>query len=97
MIVDDNSEQTVVFITNTRIFVDAKYWRINGDKTLQSALRHQVNQGLAKNVILFIGDGMSASTVTSARILKGQRNNRPGEESKLVFEEFPNIALSKVS
>ena len=53
--------------------------------------------GRAKNVILFIGDGMSASTVTTTRIYKGQLNNKTGEEETLVFEEFPNIALSKVS
>jgi alkaline phosphatase len=28
------------------------------------------NNGLAKNIILIIGDGMSLSTVASARILK---------------------------
>ncbi|MBM86797.1 MAG: alkaline phosphatase [Gammaproteobacteria bacterium] len=49
----------------------------------------------AKNVILFIGDGMGVSTVTAARILAGQLEGSPGEENELFFETFPNIALSK--
>lgn len=49
----------------------------------------------AKNVILFIGDGMGVSTVTAIRILDGQRKGRPGEENELSFERFPYLALSK--
>jgi alkaline phosphatase len=33
--------------------------------------------------------------VTAARILSGQLQGRPGEESSLTFEEFPNVALVK--
>lgn len=50
---------------------------------------------LAKNVILFVGDGMGISTVTAARILAGQLEGNPGEENELFFESFPNLALSK--
>ena len=50
----------------------------------------------AKNVILFLGDGMGVTTITPARILKGQLQNKPGEETKLVFEDFPNTCLIKV-
>ncbi|XP_063708293.1 alkaline phosphatase-like [Culicoides brevitarsis] len=49
----------------------------------------------AKNVILFIGDGMGLNTLTSARILKGQRNHRSGEMEKLIWDEFPSIAHVK--
>ena len=51
--------------------------------------------GRAKNVILFLGDGMSLTTVAAARILEGQRKGRPGEENQLSWEEFPHTALSK--
>ena len=51
----------------------------------------------AKNVILFLGDGMGISTLTPSRILKGQLKNATGEEDKLVFEDFPNTCLIKVS
>jgi len=53
------------------------------------------NQFKAKNVIVFVGDGMGISTLTSARILKGQLNGQPGEEEFLAFERFPRTALVK--
>ena len=46
--------------------------------------------------MLFIGDGMSLSTVTAARIFKGQQAGRSGEEEKLIFETFPHVAMAKV-
>jgi alkaline phosphatase len=49
----------------------------------------------AKNIILFIGDGMGVSTVTAARIFDGQSKGLSGEEHSLVFENFPNVALVK--
>ncbi|HEY0662814.1 MAG TPA: alkaline phosphatase [Lysobacter sp.] len=51
--------------------------------------------GRAKNVILFVGDGMSLTTVAAARILDGQRKGAPGEENRLSWENFPSTALSK--
>ncbi len=47
----------------------------------------------ARNVILFIGDGMGISTITAARILEGQRRGESGEDNRLSFEEFPYSAL----
>lgn len=50
-----------------------------------------------KNVILFIGDGMSLTTITAARIYRGQqKKERSGEELLLSWEEFPETALLKV-
>ena len=49
----------------------------------------------AKNVILFVGDGMGISTLTAARILEGQNNGNTGEENLLSFETFPYSALAK--
>jgi len=51
--------------------------------------------GEAKNVIVFLGDGMSLTTVAAARILEGQRLGGSGEEHALSWEQFPNTALSK--
>jgi alkaline phosphatase len=48
----------------------------------------------AKNVILFVGDGMGVSTVTAARILDGQLRGVDGEYSRLSFERFPYLALA---
>jgi alkaline phosphatase len=47
----------------------------------------------ARNVILFVGDGMGISTITAARILEGQRNGQSGEDNRLSFEDFPYSAL----
>lgn len=49
-----------------------------------------------KNVILFIGDGMGLSTLTAARIFKGQKNSRSGVQENLIWDEFPTIAHTKV-
>jgi alkaline phosphatase len=51
--------------------------------------------GRARNVIIFLGDGMSLPTVAAARTLAGQRAGQPGEETLLAFEEFPHTALSR--
>ncbi|WP_051279813.1 alkaline phosphatase [Hellea balneolensis] len=49
----------------------------------------------AKNVILFIGDGMGISTITAARIFDGQSQGKKGEEHQLAFDKFENVALVK--
>jgi len=49
----------------------------------------------AKNVILFVGDGMSIPTVTAARIYAGQKRGVDGESYKLTMDQLPYSALSK--
>lgn len=49
----------------------------------------------AKNVILFVGDGMGVSTVTAARILEGQLKGMLGEENNLAMDTFPFTGLAK--
>lgn len=49
----------------------------------------------ARNVVLFVGDGMGVTTVTAARILEGQQKGLKGEENELSFEKFPHLAHSK--
>lgn len=49
----------------------------------------------ARNVIIFLGDGMGISTITASRILKGQLNGKSGEEGYLEFDRFPHSALIK--
>ena len=51
--------------------------------------------GRARNVIVFLGDGMSLPTVAAARVFEGQRAGGPGEENLLAWEHFPHTALSK--
>ena len=49
----------------------------------------------AKNVIIFIGDGMGISTITAARIYAGQQRGADGESYKLAMETLPHMALSR--
>ncbi len=51
--------------------------------------------GTAKNVILFVGDGMGLSTVAAARIFEGQAKGGLGEEHTLSFERLPATALAR--
>ena len=70
-------------------------WFDSGRTELQAALALQPNTNQAKNIILFIGDGMGVSTVTAGRIYDGQSRGQPGEENSLSFEKLPYLALSK--
>ena len=66
-----------------------------GQAELDAALNLVANTKLAKNIVLVVGDGMSLTTVAGARILKGQRQGLDGASSKLAWEEFPHVGLSK--
>jgi alkaline phosphatase len=70
----------------------AAWWFRDG---AAQAARRGAMTGHAKNVILFVGDGMSLPTVAAARILDGQRKGASGEENRLSWERFPATALSK--
>jgi len=70
-------------------------WFQAGSKAVAETRTLSPRGGRAKNVILFVGDGMSPTTVTAARILAGQRAGASGEEHRLSFEKLPFLALSK--
>lgn len=70
-------------------------WYEAGQRFIRDAEQLEPHTRKAKNVILFVGDGMGISTLTAARILEGQLQGRPGEENRLSFEGFPYAALSK--
>uniref|UniRef100_A0A3B5KWP2 alkaline phosphatase n=1 Tax=Xiphophorus couchianus TaxID=32473 RepID=A0A3B5KWP2_9TELE len=73
----------------------AEYWNNKAKQAIHTALNVQPNAHQAKNLILFLGDGMGIPTVTAARILKGQLEGNSGEEGSLVMDTFPHLALSK--
>lgn len=73
------------------------FWRIEAQKKLRQQLDKSLNENVAKNVIFFIGDGMSVATISAGRIYSGQQMGFTGEESSLSFEEFPFVGLSKVN
>ncbi len=69
-------------------------WYVDGVAAIkQRPSMHEYKK--AKNVILFVGDGMGVSTVTAARILAGQLKGMLGEEHMLSFDMFPYTAMSK--
>ncbi|KAK2108298.1 hypothetical protein P7K49_013463 [Saguinus oedipus] len=71
------------------------FWNRQAAKALDAAKKLQPAQTAAKNLILFLGDGMGVSTVTAARILKGQKKGKLGPETPLAMDRFPYVALSK--
>ena len=42
----------------TNLFADSAYWYKLGLDDIEEALNRQINTGIAKNVILFLGDGI---------------------------------------
>jgi len=73
----------------------AQAWIAAGRQALEAAQKPVNTEIRARNLILFLGDGMGMSTVTAARILEGQNKGLPGEENRLAFENFPATALAK--
>lgn len=76
---------------------DHWYQEMQADLANSSAHFAAINNqsGAAKNVILFVGDGMGLSTVTASRIRAGQKLGKTGEEYQLSFEKFPFSGLMK--
>ena len=74
-----------------------EYWLNREAATLRQIEAEQPISGRAKNVIIFIGDGMGVATVTAARIMAGQKKtpNYGGEEYQLAMEKLPWSAYSK--
>lgn len=66
-----------------------EYWRDQGKQFVEEKLAATTNRGKAKNVIMFLGDGMGVTTTSAARNLLG------GEEKYLSFEHFPYTGLAK--
>ncbi|MDA3934752.1 MAG: alkaline phosphatase, partial [Gammaproteobacteria bacterium] len=86
-------------LTSSQAETSADWYQSGAAKA--AANREQLLQALldahrpAKNIILFVGDGMGPATVTAARIYGGQKRGHSGEENMLFFERFPHTALAK--
>lgn len=73
-----------------RMPVEQRTWYQEAQRELRDSIHHVENNRKAKNVILFVGDGMGLTTVTAARI------HKYGEEGHLTWESFPHFGLLKV-
>lgn len=71
--------------------MSSEFWKVKGQAILEELLSRKDNMNHAKNVILFLGDGMSFPTVAATRAYMG------GEEENLSFEKFPYTGFSKVT
>ncbi|CAG9773764.1 unnamed protein product [Ceutorhynchus assimilis] len=69
---------------------DQAYWKQLGKDELSKALKKTFNNNLAKNVILFVGDGMGLTTSTASRIYG------KGESGHLAWESFDNLGVLKI-
>ncbi len=79
---------------STQVPESAGEWFQAGQAAVRVNKYELPNLRRAKNVILFVGDGMGVSTVTAARILEGQMKGRDGEFNRLSFERFNHTAHS---
>ena len=70
-----------------------QYWQNLGLTEIVSTLKAKPNENIAKNIIIFIGDGMGGSTITASRWYKRQKKKVPN----LSFESFPYTAMTQVS
>lgn len=78
----------------------SEYWMKKAQEVVTKHATRDDQRGrkgaAARNIVLFLGDGMSVPTLTAARTLLGQRNGHTGEEAELYFETFPTSGLAKV-
>lgn len=98
--------RTVIFLLYfllpiNSISADGDFWYQQGNSWLKNKVKYLQAAALpkpshkAKNIILFVGDGMSITTLTASRIWQGQQQGKLGEEHFLHFEKFPHTALIK--
>lgn len=69
--------------------LNSEYWELMAKNHILSKLKQKPINKKAKNLIMFLGDGMSIHTLTATRsFIKN-------EGTKLSFEKFPYFGLSK--
>jgi alkaline phosphatase len=90
---DDDKVSIVPKDTASKEWYTAAQAEVTEAKSVADAVNNA--KGSAKNIILFVGDGMGISTVTASRILQGQMNNEDGEDHMLSYDQFPFSGLAK--
>ncbi|CAF1165886.1 unnamed protein product [Adineta steineri] len=81
--------------TDWSVEKSAAFWNEQARLSIEEILQRRDNTRIAKNVILFLGDGMGVPTVTAGRIRKGQMKNQLGEDYVTEMEQFQHLGLSK--
>jgi len=67
----------------------SEFWIGKAQNTLTAKLNTRINTNKAKNIILFLGDGMNFATVAATRMYV------ESEQTELSFEKFPHFGFSK--
>ncbi|XP_073531355.1 intestinal-type alkaline phosphatase isoform X3 [Phyllobates terribilis] len=73
----------------------SEFWNDKMSSMIKEAEKLKPIKHRARNLILFLGDGMGMPTVTATRILSGQLEGKLGEEHELTMDTFPYVGLSK--
>lgn len=66
-----------------------KFWIDQGQKNLREKLNQKLNTNKAKNLIVFIGDGMGLGSIMATRSYINDVN------FELSFDKFPHTGLAK--
>ena len=93
----ENSQTTVgefqTLVDQKNPWYESAVQHIQQQRLIANSIQNE--EGAAKNIILFIGDGMNLTTVTASRILEGQQQGMLGEENDLSFDRFPFSGFAK--
>ncbi|MBD3731072.1 MAG: alkaline phosphatase, partial [Sphingomonadales bacterium] len=73
----------------------SREYRQQGEAELATRLAAEERPDRARNVIIFIGDGMGVSTLTAARILAGENAGVDGESYVTAMDRLDHTALVK--
>ena len=83
--------------TDWSVEKSASFWRDQARASIDEQLKRRENTKVAKNVIMFLGDGMGVTTVTAGRIRKGQMKGQLGEDFLTEMEQMDHLGLAKTS
>ncbi len=73
----------------------AAQYRAEASAFIARQMARQPIEGPAKNLIIFIGDGMGVGTITAGRIFEGEQQGRDGESLVAALDSLPYSALVK--
>lgn len=89
---EHNFEKTKSFVSGANVpeeELQNDYWLNKAKHFVENQLNKPNNVTKAKNIIFFIGDGMSIPTIAATRVFMG------GESEQLSFEKFPATGMVK--
>ena len=86
---DDGVQSLLSLTVKSQLELQSEYWLNSAKEFVAKKSKVKPNKNIAKNIVFFLGDGMSVPTMAASRVFIG------GEEKKLSFEEFPYVGMAK--